>query len=300
MKKIIFAFALALSTSCFALDVDNFDNSQTDGETEAVSIDALGWSTNIKGEIMVFNPEGSRFLYSYNERREWNFGGSSREMTNIWSFKAKGIPDLYLVHTWTLAEDGSLSVKLSQYESMGREGSSSKATPGKLIREENFKVENLMPITWEFFKDKEKRVVVRFDPGVWTDDKPIDLGKYPINGKGMVVYDSKGKVWASRLRNTEGINTYFGVETGHGSFFISLSPFKGAQEIGFVKRATLQIKTKDGLKIKMQSESPFVAEGVIGKVYGIIDLNRKSGSEKRVRTWGYDDVGAFQNKIVGK
>ncbi len=298
--KFILLTLLLVTSSGYAVEGDSFDTSDSDTEPKIISTESLNWQMQIFGELMAFSPDGTRLLYTHSENAEWSFNGNKNGMNNVWSFKQPGLPELYLTHHWQISDTGTLTAKLTQYESMKREGLSSNYQPGKLIREQTFIVKDLMPITWEYFKDKDKKVLVRFVPRVWPEEEIRDLGASPINGRNMVIYDGKGKVWAKRLKNTNQVNNFFGVETYAGSFFISSQPFAGAKEIGEVKRGTIQIRVPDGSKVFVQSELPFVAEGVKGKIYGIVDLNRKTAERSRVRSYGTGTAESFLKRIAGE
>ncbi len=302
MKKnylLTFLVATLISISTLALEGDSFDNSDSERTPKVLSVESLGWQLQVQGEITAFSLDGTRLLYKNNENAEWNFNGSKNGMHNVWTFKQAGLPDLYLAHEWQLSETGVLSVKLTQYESMKRQGTNS-YQPGKVIREASHIIKDMMPITWEYFRDRDKKVVVRFSPHVWPEELPEDLGTAAINGRNMVIYDGKGRVWAKRLKNTNEVNNFFGVETYLGSLFISSQPFPGAKEIGEVKRGLIQIQGADGARIFIQSETSFVAEGVKGKIYGFVDYNRKTENRSRVRSYGTGTVHSFLKRISGE
>lgn len=294
--KYYFLTAFFIGHFAFAISTDSIDNSGTDSKPKIMTAEMMRYMTNIQGEVMAFNSEGTRYLYSYDEQRSWSFSDTRNSMNNFWIFEAKGEPSFYLSHEWTLSDTGVLSVNIKQYASAQRKDGSSEVTPGDLIKEANFEVKDLMPIQWEYHKDKNKKLVIRFTPVIWPEEEALDIGG-AVNGRNMVVYDGKGNVWAKKIKNTEAVNKYFGVQTSYGSVFVSFFPFKGAKEIGTAKRGLIDIKAGNHPRIFIQSDSSFVTDGVKAKIYGFVDMSRKAQDKNRVRTFGSSSEESFLKNI---
>lgn len=169
-------------------------------------------------------------------------------------------------------------------------------TFGKLQKEQEFVLENFDSISWIVSEDDSKRVVAKFEPTLWTNEEPSEVGKLPINSNRMTIYDNKGNLWASRLDNSEGKNVYFGVVTHMGSFYISYVPFKGAKEIGHAEKGRIRLESGN-TKVNIESSDPFLPRGIAAKVYGYFDLNRKSEKVSSVQSYGSDSEEGFLKHI---
>lgn len=290
MKLLIYA-ALLISQVAFA---NSNDFGSSDGVKSPIPINKMRYQLEIKGEILVFDSTGKRLLYKGDEGRSWWFGDEKPIISN-WSYRQQGLKPVALRHEWVLSPEGHLTATVKQYDSMER-GSGDEPQLGKLLKEQVIQVENFQSISWVVDQDDKKRVVAKLEPVLWADAEPSDVGKLPINSGRMTIHDSRGNLWASRLDNADGTNIYYGVLTHMGALFISYVPFKGAKEIGTAKKNTIKIEDK-GLKVFIESADPFLPRGVSAKVYGFVDLNRRTESVYKVRSFGSDDADKFLKRI---
>ncbi|WP_413289769.1 hypothetical protein [Bdellovibrio sp. HCB337] len=290
MKKLILA-AMFVSQVAYAMD-NNFASS--DSDKKPLPVDKLRYQLEIKGEILVFDKSGRRLLYKGDEGRSWKFGDNKPVVSN-WSYQEKGFAQVALRHEWDLDKDGQLTVKIKQYDSMERiPGKDPKY--GKVTKEQEIKVENFNSVSWVVSQDNSHRVVAKFEPTLFTENDPAKIGPLPINSNRMTVYDNKGNLWASRIDNSDGSNVYFGATTHKGTFYISYVPFKGAKEIGIAEKGRIKIEDS-GVKLYIESAEPFVPRGVAAKVYGILDLKKRSDTVNSIRSYGSDKEDGFLSNI---
>lgn len=145
-------------------------------------------------------------------------------------------------------------------------------------------------------QSEQRRVLVKFSPNPWNELSTEDIGPIAINSRDMMIFDTKGNVWAPRLDNADGTNTYFGVTTHRGSVFLSYVPFPGAKKFGTAEKN--RIKIDDGKnKLTIQSNEFFLPQGVSGNVYGWIDLSKRTDSLYSVRAYGSDKESSFLRHI---
>lgn len=270
------------------------DFSTSDSTKKPIPLQKMRYQIEIKGELLVFDKTGRRLLYKGDEGRSWWFGDNKPIVSN-WSYRQKGLPTIAIRHEWELDSDGQLAVKIKQFDSMER-GGGEEPTFGKLVKEQDFKLENFSSITWVVAQDDSKRVVAKFEPILWTSEEPSEVGRLPINSSRMTIYDNKGNLWASRLDNSDGKNVYFGATTHMGTFYISYVPFKGAKEIGLAEKNRIKLED-NGIKLNIESAEPFLPKGTSAKVYGLFDLNRRTERINSVRSYGSDDEKNFYQHI---
>lgn len=293
MKQAIFA-SLFSAQVVFA---GSADFGKSDGGKEAIPVDKMRYQLEVKGEILVFDKTGRRLLFKGDEGRSWWFGDDKPLVSN-WSYMQRDLAPIALRHEWDLDKEGRLAAKISQYDSMDK-GKGEEPVLGKLVREEVIKIENFESISWVVSQDESRRVVAKFEPILWTDEKPSDVGKLPINSGRMTIFDNKGNLWASQLDNSEGTNVYFGATTHMGTFYISYVPFKGAKEIGLAKKGLIRIK-ENGIKLNIESSEPFLPRGTSAKVYGFLDLKKRTSKVNSVRSYGSDDEKSFYQNIIAR
>lgn len=235
--------------------------------------------------------------YKLNETRRWWFGDDGPIVSN-WSFLQKGHPAVALRHEWEFGKNGQVTAKIKQYEFMDK-GDGGETRFGKLIKEQDFVVENFSSINWVLFQDESKRIVAKFEPSLWSRPEPSDVGRLPINSGRMTIFDQKGDVWAARLDNTEENNVYFGASTHRGSFYISFVPFKGAKEIGLAEKGRIRIED-GGTKLSIESAEPFLPKGTSARVFGLIDLNKRTERLNSVSSFSSDSEANFIKSITSK
>jgi hypothetical protein len=81
-----------------------------------------------------------------------------------------------------------------------------------------------------------------------------------------------------------------------GSFYISYLPFKGAKEIGYAEKGRIRLESNN-TKLTIESNEPFLPRGTAAKVYGVLDLNKKSEKVSSVRSYGSDTEEGFLRHI---
>lgn len=298
-NTILSSILLALLCASFnasAKDEAN-DFSDSDSKLETLSAEKLRYTFEIVGEILAFDGSGKRLLYQVPEKRTWNFR-TDQPMGSNWSFKHSDLPEIALHHVWDVNKSGQLVATIAQYDHISR-GKNGEVKYGKLLSEKSFVVENFDAIDWVVENTKDRRVLVKFSPRLWTAEKSENIGAVGLNGKDITIYDNNGDLWASDIDNTEGNNVYFGITTHKGSVYLSYLPFKGAKEIGVANAKG--IKIQDGqTKLKIKNRDPFLPTGITAKVYGYIDLNRRTDRPFSIRSYGSDKEANFVKNIMSK
>lgn len=268
------------------------DFSAQSSDLRPLSAQDMSYRLHIEGQVLLLNADGETLIQILKESRRWEFGGQvDKPLISNWRLENKGLPTISLRHQWTIENDGKFSVDIKQYDSMERvSGSSTEVKYGKLLKESKITVKDFAPVDWVVPYGKQK-IIVRLTPGVWPNLEPIDIANLPLYGKGVTIFDEEGKVWADQVTG-EHASTYFGVVTHQGSVFLSFSPFPGAKVIGEAKRG--RIKVKSGKKkIILVSETPFLPMDVKAKVYGIVNLNKRTDRLNSTRTYSSDKPEQF-------
>lgn len=267
---------------------NDFGNSNASGE---LSVEDLRYRVQISGQIFVTDSTGKRILYQSPETREWGFGGSKEPLVSNWGHRdSDWDQQLAIRHEWTLQNDGTLKVKIEQFDKM--ENKSGQVTTGKLLKTIEKEIIGFEPITFQFAEFKGKKAWVRLTPFMWDDIQPIDLQNMPLIGRNLMVYDVKGNIWARRVNPGENASTYFGISTHRGSLFLSYKPFPGAQKIGVAEKNLIKI-SGDNFRVEIASSEPFLPRGVKANVYGLADLSKKTEKLQSVRTMTTDRESQF-------
>lgn len=270
LSLLTFLAFTALSPTAFS---QNNDFVRSDGQIVPLSKEDLRKQIEVTGEIFVTDGTG-RLLNQSNESRIWKFGKAG-DLDSNWSFESPGHKAVALKHIWTISPEGKILVHLTQYDQFTRGPKPRQITAGKVLREEKIEVKNFEAISWVAHSNDSQRTVLRLTPRLSEKKDLIDMSDLPISLKDAVVYDSKGKVWTS-FDELEG--KYLGLRTHAGQLGISYVPFKGAKEIGFVSGNEIELSTEDGGKITLKSSVPILASQRPAKIYGFIDLNKKTES----------------------
>jgi hypothetical protein len=289
----LFVLLAALSFAQLA-NADSNDFGSSDMVKKPIDVEKMRYQIEIKGEIFVFDRTGRRLLYKGDESRSWWFGENKPIISN-WAYKQKNLPQIAIRHEWELDKDGNLSAKIKQYDAMER-GQQEAPNVGKLLREQDFKIENFEAISWVAFQDDSKRVIVRLEPILWNNSEPSDVGKLPINSPRLTIYDKKGNLWAARIDNSGGKNIYFGATTHQGTVYLSYVPFPGAREIGSAEKRMIKIEDAN-TKLQIESSELLLPVGVSAKVYGKIDLSKRTDRFQSVRSFGSDQEKAFLTNL---
>ncbi|MES2963942.1 MAG: hypothetical protein V4760_08630 [Bdellovibrionota bacterium] len=292
MKKMLLASVLLMGSVALAKNDPSNDFSASSNEIKQISVDELTWRMHVTGEIFAVSSNGEKLVNVANETREWEFSGETSLMSN-WVFQSKGQPLVAIAHEWKIQSDGRVTVELKHYDSIAR-GSGTEVKYGKLLKEESFVIKNFGPIETTVASGAQK-LVVRLTPGVWNQDEALDVGKLPLTGKNIVIYDSKGNVWADGVEGDRP-STYFGAVTHQGAVFLSFVPFKGAKLLGNAKNGRIKLKIDNG-NVYLLSEMPFTPRNVKLNVYGIIKQGLRTERAKSVRTYSSDKEEAFLERL---
>jgi len=165
-----------------------------------------------------------------------------------------------------------LELNVKQYETNARYDSSEKP-----ILEKTFRVDSMQSIMWESPLHKIPQLMVRFTPNISIRERPSDLDKLNIAAKEMIVTDQNGSVWMEDMS----INgRYITIRTYKGSVALSYYPFPGAKVIGEASNKTMTLESPEGLRLKLRSQTPFLAQGLTANVYGLFSSKKtlKPGS----------------------
>ena len=272
MNKIITALMmLVIALNVNAQSMNN-DFSNSDSKEEVLSANDLRSRFELIGKVFVTDAKG-QLMYQGNETRMWKFG-STGDLVSNWSYKAPGIYEIAIKHTWTINSDGKLIAHIQQFESMKRKEKSREVATGKIIRDENIEVKDFAPINWVAYSDSKQKVIVRFSPELGNKIDYIEVETLPMTINNPVVFDSIGRLWAQLGRSLEG--RYISMKTHLGQFSVSYVKFRGAKEIGYVKGSEMVINAEKDLKLYIRSDSPILATSKPAKIYGIVDQNKKS------------------------
>lgn len=292
MNKMVLATMMLVGSIALAKGDPSNDFSNSSTELKQIPVSDLTWRMHVTGEIFFVSGDGEKLVNIANESREWEFAGETTLMSN-WVYQAKGQSLVAIAHEWKIQNDGRLTVELRHYDSIER-GSGSEVKYGKLLKEESHVIKNFAPIETTVGTGTQK-IVVRLTPGVWAQDAALDVGKLPLTGKNIVIYDSKGNVWADGVEGDRP-STYFGAVTHQGALFLSFVPFKGAKLLGNAKNGRIKLK-HDGGDIYLLSETPFTPRNVKLNVYGIVKSGLRTERAKSVRTYSSDKEEAFLERL---
>lgn len=287
--KWILVLATVVAQLAFA---ESNDNGREHGRPKEIPVSKLRYQIEIKGYVYVFDKAGTGVLYRSGEYRSWKFGGD-KPIDSTWTYQRDGFPLVAIKHIWDVDGDRRLTLKLQQFEA--REAADGDVKLGKLIREQSKVIENMESVSWVAAETATQKLVMKFEPILWTDDGAEDIGKLGINSGRLTVFDNKGQLWATRVDVSEGNNVYLGLTTHRGSVFMSYLPFRGSRLLGVARRNTIRLddETLGDLKLNVESQTWFVPEGVVANVYGIVDLGKKTAKFNSVKSHGTDDEARF-------
>ena len=294
MKKLFSIFVLMLTMSSISEAKDNQSNSfsRATDELKQISVSELSWRLHLSGEVFIVSSDGEKLISDANESREWEFNGQSdTPIVSNWSFTQAGLPQMAIRHEWKLEKDGKINVLIQQYDGMERDNDE-KVTLGKLLKEDRFILKDFAPINW-VIPHGNKKIVVRFTPGIWPNDSAIDIKNLPMSFKRAILYDGTGKVWADQF---DASATFLAIRTHLGTAYLSFTPFKGAKLIGEAKGFRIKFKDR-GSKFFVQSETAIVPHGAKVNVYGFTDLNKKTPRFQSVHTITSDKEDEFVKRF---
>lgn len=224
----------------------------------------------IRGEVFVFDPSGKRIYYQTPETRSWRTRKENGKIDNQWSSEGEE-HTFALHHVWEIGSDGTIKAKIKQYAKV--EGPTGKPVFKDLVREEEFVIQDFSPVSWVLSADKDRKVVARFSPRLRRDETPKSLSEIPISGEEIIIYDSRGNLWA---HHAEARGKYVGFITSRGGMQLSYYPFAGAKEVGKVNDRKMELTLDESTLITITSETAFLPPGITGKVYGIFHPDRKT------------------------
>ncbi len=281
MKKLLSVLVLlALSGAAMGESKSN-DFGRSDSKLEPLSASELRQRLELRGEIFVTDKTG-RLLFQENETRNWSFG-SSGNLVSHWSFRSDAVKEMALRHEWSLAENATLSVLVQQFDTMERYKAGGEAVKtGKLLKEQKIEIKDFAPLVWVVQETDSSKVVVRITPFLKDQVESLDVSGLPISLSGSVVYDNQGRIWAM-VNSIEG--NFVSLKTHLGLVAISFSPFKGAKELGVATGSSIVLNANGNLKLTILSGKPIMLSTVPAKVYGFIDLSKKS--ERLGSVYGY-------------
>lgn len=288
MKKYLFLIMLAISTGANAESTSN-DFGVHSGEVKSLTNKELRERFGVSGFVYVLSPDGKRLLSQGHEARGWSFG-SKGDLVSNWSFSSDTIEKFALKHHWKIEDNGEISVHIQQYDEFVPIKGAKEPKYGKLIREEKLVLQNFSSIIWEVHKNNKQKVIIKLDPHLKENEALTQIGKLPIAGKDIVAIDNKSQVW---LQDASFSAEYVAITTAKGSFYLSYLPFKGSNEIGFAKGTRLQLKVSDSHTLSLASSTAFLPQGLKAKVYGKVDLSKKSSSPNSVHISASDQEKEF-------
>lgn len=259
-----------LTPSAIAASNSN-DFSESRSEITHLTAKQLRERFVLEGEIFVSNADGV-LLYKASESRMWRFGKTG-DLTSNWSYKSNNIPYVGLRHEWSIGKDGAITASLKQYDKISRVPRNRDVTFGKLLQKKDITVKNFEPVTVVLHKDSKQTVVARLTPRLDEVERLVDVKGLPISLRSPVVYDSKGQVWAQGL-DLEG--RFVAMTTHKGRFAVSFEPFDGAKEIGSVSGNEIKINHKKDLTLFVRSEAPIITTQQPAKLYGRVDLDKRT------------------------
>ncbi len=253
-------------------------NARSNAQSQSLSPKDLRSRFELVGKIYITDSEG-RLLSQGQEERKWRFGPTGDLVSN-WSYQEPNTKGLAIRHTWTVSNEGVIKAYLQQFESMKHSDKKQDIPFGKLIREEKIEVKDFAPITWVIPSDSKQQWVVRFSPELSDPVESLKVGELPITLSNLVVFDNRGRLWAQG-ENLEG--RYLAMKTHQGQFAVSYAPFKGASEMGTVQGNVMSLQVANDLKITVKSDRPILTTTYPVKVYGKVDLSKRSDRLNSVR-----------------
>lgn len=263
---------LLLSSTTFAKNTNN-SVTNNDEQQEHLNVEELKKRLVVKSGIYVFSPNGEKLLYEDNQSSEWRIGkGGDIGSTSSHTTKDLGI--FTIKHNWTVGSDGRLNISMKQLESNmeGRKAGPPKL--GKVIREKNFILKDFKPIDWVLIQNDKLKAIYRLTPSLTKKERFHDID-LPIGMTNAIVTDNKGYVWTHGLNYT---GKYVSITTHKGTIYMSYTKFKGAKEIGSAQGHEITVNISKKHKVKILSTSSILPRTVSSKVYGIIDLKKRSKS----------------------
>lgn len=266
---------------------NDFGNS---AKSEALTPAQLREQFEVFGEVFLLSPDGKRVLSQYRETRTWRFPPDKGNILSHWQTMIDNEVIAAIKHEWSINAKGEFQVRIEQYDGFkGHMPFSPKVDLGKKIREEVLTITNFAPVVWEIGETKGQRVAIRMTPKLKAMDEFINPGQMPITIRNGVISDSKGRVWASEA-NVD--SRYVSIKTHVGQLVISYSPFQGAKEIGYTEGNEIRLNPGK-IEIAIRSARPLFTTEKRAKIYGYVDLEKKSEHYGSVYTGAGDEEEEF-------
>lgn len=263
---------------------------------KVISVEELKARFMVSGEILVFDTTGKKLIRSGTEWRTWRNRDKSGRIEANWGGRTDDLPLVALHQVWQVKDDGTITAVIEQYAELKESGKETGPEFRKIVRKEEFQVENFGAINWVAHQTPEYRVVARLTPMLKEEPSVKSVNDFPIAGTEIIVSDSRGNLWASRVSLDA---KYAGMITHRGSFFLSYFPFPGAKEIGNAQGRTIELNPEKDFYINIVSRDFFLPEGVQAKIYGRVDLRRKTEKLTSVRMIGSNQEAEFLKSTGG-
>ena len=271
MTKHILLTIVLFSSATFA---QSNDFGETDRKSN-ITPKELRERLQIDGDIVVSSPDGTKLLSQGGEMRTWKFGEKGEKIESNWNFKHRdGDVKVALRHEWTVGDDGIIRVHLQQFDSMERGDRKFKdVIYGKKLRDEVITIKDFGPVLWEVSKNDKQRVVARFNLSLQNYQEAKNPSEIPIVIEDGILTDNKSRLWTESIQGSSG--KFIAITTHLGKLGLSYYPFPGASVIGTAEGNELKVRFGD-LALKLRSAKPFTVGYERLKVYGRVDLNKKT------------------------
>ncbi len=272
MKYLLLLLTFTLVTFCYGQSVSN-DFTRTDTVAKKIEGKEIRESLEVQGSIYHFDKSGKKIIGKENEERIWKFGREGNLLSN-WKFD--GVNGNFAIrHEWTINPDGSLTVHLQQFDTMKRkDGTSREIVTGKLLKEDTIQVVNLSQIQWTVLESSSEKMTVLLTPSLNLHySELMDVTKLPVILKDPILSDSKGRVWG----NAHSVEAAYVAFTTHlGQVALSYYPFAGAKQIGYANGNTISLELDNATTLTIKSANAMIGSEKRAKIYGILDLKKKS------------------------
>ncbi len=261
-----------------------------------ISVDELKSRFMMSGETFIFDSTGKKLQSHGSEWRTWHNRNKSGKIEASWSSEVEGHPLVALHHVWQVKDDGTISGFIEQYGALAHQTRDEGPDFKNVIRKQDFELEDFAPVNWIAVQTKDYRIVVRLTP-LLREELPVKpVTDLPISGTEIIVSDSKGNLWASKVALD---SKYSGMITHRGAFFISYFPFPGAKELGTAQGRTIELNPEPDFYINIISRDSFLPDGISAKVYGRVDKKRTTQRLTSVRMLGSSNEEEFLKKVGG-
>ncbi|MBP9709024.1 MAG: hypothetical protein KBD78_15415 [Oligoflexales bacterium] len=283
MRNFINTTLLSIAVNSIVLAAETTEKNQN------ITPQELAERLNISAKIFIFDSSGKILLEAPDRISTWS-GNKSNLDTGFESNWGSGgdFGEIHIHHRWTVKSDGSISVLIEEYASEVEDKKTGDFIKFEnLLKKAEFTLENFAPVIWQVQNIKDKKVIVHFIAGL-KEEKPeaIDISSLPISGVNVAIIDNKGHTWNKHNSNSID-NHYIGFKTHRGFVALSFLPFKGAKHAGtaFENEINLHFVDQD-LEVTLISQSAFLPDGILGKVYAVYLPNFKTENFQKTSVYG--------------